>query len=91
MRPSIRIYYSNVSYCSTCFEQHIAHHQELKNCNCSLWFYMSAVAGCCQRPATTDVVSELLIMSDVSLETCCAIRNVEIINSNTRAHLVGYF
>jgi hypothetical protein len=39
MRPNIRIYYSNVSYCSTCFEQHIAHHQELKNCICSLWFY----------------------------------------------------
>jgi len=24
---------------STCFERHTAHHQELKNCNCSLWFY----------------------------------------------------
>jgi hypothetical protein len=23
----------------TCFGRHIAHHQELKNCNCSLWFY----------------------------------------------------
>ena len=36
MRPRIRIYYSNVSYCSTCFERHIAHHQELTNCICSL-------------------------------------------------------
>jgi len=26
--------------CSTCFERHTAHHQELKNCNCSLWFYI---------------------------------------------------
>jgi len=26
--------------CSTCFERHTAYHQELKNCNCSLWFYM---------------------------------------------------
>jgi len=26
--------------CSTCFEWHTAHHQELKNCNCSLWFYI---------------------------------------------------
>jgi hypothetical protein len=26
--------------CPTCFEQHTAHHQELKNCNCSLWFYI---------------------------------------------------
>jgi hypothetical protein len=41
MRPCIRIYYSNVSYCSTYFERYIAHHQELKNCICSLWFYVS--------------------------------------------------
>jgi len=36
MRPSIRIYYFDVSYSSTCFERHIAHHQELKNyvCGC---------------------------------------------------------
>jgi len=26
--------------CSTCFERHTGHHQELKNCNCSLWFYI---------------------------------------------------
>jgi hypothetical protein len=26
--------------CSTCFERHAAHHQELKSCNCSLWFYI---------------------------------------------------
>jgi hypothetical protein len=26
--------------CSTCFGRHTAHHQELKNCNCSLWFYI---------------------------------------------------
>jgi len=26
--------------CSTCFERHTLHHQELKNCNCSLWFYI---------------------------------------------------
>jgi len=26
--------------CSTCCERHTAHHQELKNCNCSLWFYI---------------------------------------------------
>ena len=25
---------------STCFERHTAHNQELKNCNCSLWFYI---------------------------------------------------
>jgi len=26
--------------CSTCFERHSPHHQELKNCNCSLWIYI---------------------------------------------------
>jgi hypothetical protein len=25
---------------STCFGRHIAHHQKLKNCNCSPWFYI---------------------------------------------------
>jgi hypothetical protein len=49
MRPHIRIYYSNVSYCSTCFERHIARHQELKNSICSLWF--TYVCGC--RPLST--------------------------------------
>jgi len=40
MRPCSRIYYSNVFNCSTCFGRHTAHHQELNNCNCSLWFYI---------------------------------------------------
>jgi hypothetical protein len=26
--------------CLTCFGRHTAHHQELKNFNCSLWFYV---------------------------------------------------
>jgi hypothetical protein len=30
--------------CSTCFGRHTAHHQELKNCNCSLWFWLPATA-----------------------------------------------
>jgi hypothetical protein len=50
MRPCIRIYYFNVSYCSTCFERYIAHQQKLKNYICSLWFTYVCV---CQ-PATTD-------------------------------------
>ena len=61
--------------------------------------HTSVVAGRWQRPATTDVckleaantVFELLTMSDVSLETCWAIRNTGIINSNTWSHLVCYF
>jgi len=46
-----------------------------------LVLHASVVAGCCQRPATTDVcktngcntVFELLMMSGVLLETCWAI------------------
>jgi hypothetical protein len=26
--------------CSTCFGRNVTHHHELKNCNCSLWFYI---------------------------------------------------
>ena len=91
MRPCIRIYYSNVSYCSTCFKLHIAHHQELKNCICSFWYYIrlwlpAAVIAEWElfllsydrgrQPQTyvkreaTNTVFELLMMSDVSLETC---------------------
>jgi hypothetical protein len=41
--------------CSTCFGRHKAHQQELKNCNCSLWFYIRLwlpVAAMAQ-PSTT--------------------------------------
>jgi len=48
--------------CSTCFVRHTAHHRELKNCNCSLWFYIRFF--CC-RP---------LMMGGVSPETCWAIK-----------------
>jgi hypothetical protein len=49
--------------CSTCFGRHIVHHKELKNCNCSLWFYIrfwlpvaAAMAQPSQRqPATKNV------------------------------------
>jgi len=98
MWPCIRIYYFNVSYCSTCFERHIAHHLGFKNCNCSLWFYTRLwllVSGwqpqTYVKPEAANTVFELLMMSNVSPETCWAIRNVEIINSNKWSHLVGYF
>ena len=74
--------------CSTCFGRRTAHHQELKNYNCSLWFYTrfclpaAAMAQPSQRPATKNVckteaaitVFELLMMSGLSLETCSAIK-----------------
>ena len=43
------------------------------------------------KPEAANIVCELLMMSDVPLETFWAIRNVGIINSNTWSHLVGYF
>ena len=74
--------------CSSCFERHTSHNQELKNSNCSLWFYIrlwlpaAVMAQPWQLPATTKVwkpeaairVFELLIMSCVSFETCWAIK-----------------
>jgi len=58
MRPCIRIYYSDAPYCSTCFEQHISHHRELKNCICSLWFtYVCR----CQRQRQTYVNQRMQI------------------------------
>jgi hypothetical protein len=72
--------------CSTCFELHTAHHQELKNCNCSLWFYKrlwlpaTVKAEWELRYHSSSVKSEaaitvfaLLMMSGVWLETCWAI------------------
>jgi hypothetical protein len=79
MRPCIRIYYSNVPYCSTCFEGHVALHQKLKNCICSLWFYIclwlpvtvsDRQPRMYVKPEAANTVFELLMMSSVSLETC---------------------
>jgi len=72
--------------CSTCFGRHAAHHQELKKCNCSLWFYirlwlLSADShdSCRQaqtyvKPEAAITVFELLMMGSVSPETCWAIK-----------------
>jgi hypothetical protein len=42
MQPCSRIYFIIPMFlnCSTCFGRHIAHHQELKNCNYSLLYYI---------------------------------------------------
>jgi hypothetical protein len=70
---------------STCFGRHITHHQEFKNCNCSLWFYIRfGFAGLCDgsaiaaagklktyvKPEAEITVFKLLMMGDVSPETC---------------------
>jgi hypothetical protein len=54
-------------HCSTCFERHTAHHQELKTVIAASGF--THVCGCRQLPGF-----ELLMMSGVSLETCWAIK-----------------
>ena len=48
--------------CLTCFGGHTTYHQELKNCNCSLWFYIpfwlpvaAAMAEPSQRSASKNV------------------------------------
>jgi hypothetical protein len=69
--------------CSTCFGQHTAHHQELKNCSCSLWFFgcrlllrwLSHRSGNRQpktyvKPEAAITVFELLMMGGVSPKTC---------------------
>jgi hypothetical protein len=49
--------------CLTCFGRHTAHHQELKNCNCSLWFYIrfwlpaAEMAQPSQRPLNKTVLT----------------------------------
>jgi len=74
--------------CSTHYGRHTAHHQELKNCNCSLWFYIrflfaaamvSAIAAAGNqktyvKPEAAITVFELLMMGGVLPETCWAIK-----------------
>jgi hypothetical protein len=70
---------------AACFEQHAAHHQAFKNCNCSLWFYIRLwllaadkaewelvfpLSLMYVKPGAAITVFELLMMSGVSLETC---------------------
>ena len=76
MQPCTRIYYSKFIKCLTCFERHTAHHQELKNYNCSLWFYIilwlpaAVIAEWELLCRGCNSVFELLMMSGVSLDTC---------------------
>jgi len=57
--------------CSTCFGSYTAHHQEHKNCNCSLWFWQPKTYVKSEAAIT---VFELLMMGGVSPETCWAIK-----------------
>jgi len=84
--------------CSTHFERHSAHHQELKSCNCSLWFYiclwLPAAAGNHKR--TWNQRLQLQLLSSWWWAVCrskCVeqLRNNGIINCTTWSHLIGYF
>jgi hypothetical protein len=105
MWPCIWIYYSNVSYCSICFERHFTHHQEFKNCICSLWFYIRLWLPAAvkvepwQQPVTTDVCKTRGCKYSFWApdDERCVARNMLKNkkrwnnNSNTGSLLVGYF
>jgi hypothetical protein len=58
--------------CSTCFGRHTAHHHELKNCNCSLWFCIRfwLQPKMYVKPEAAITVFELLMMGGMSPEIC---------------------
>jgi hypothetical protein len=85
--------------CSTCFGRQTAHHQELKNCNCSLWFYTclwlpaAEMAEPSQRSATKNIrktrgCNYSFWAPDNGRFVA---RNIRITNSTTRSHFVGSF
>ena len=43
MKQFLKFYYLMFMYGSTCFGRPHAHHQELNNCNSSLWYYRWSV------------------------------------------------
>jgi len=56
--------------CSTCFGRHTAHHQELKNCNCSLWFYIRLWLPAAAMAQRCDRVVEFIIPMFLNCSTC---------------------
>jgi hypothetical protein len=55
--------------CLTCFGRHTAQHQELKNCNCSLWFYIRF-----WLPVAARLQLQFLSSWWWAVETCWAIK-----------------
>jgi hypothetical protein len=79
--------------CSTCFGRHTAHHQELKNCNCSLWFYIRfrLPAAAMAEWELTEFPLQLQFLNSWWWAVCRPkhveqLRNNGIINSTTRLH-----
>ena len=86
--------------CSTRFERHTAHHQELKNCNCIMaeWELRShsamTVGGNHKRMQNQRL--QLQFLSSWWWAVCRSkhfeqLRNTGIVNSTTRSYLAGYF
>jgi hypothetical protein len=90
MQLSYGIYYSTYVNSSTCFERYVAHHQK-PQLYLSLWF----TNACGDRPwcrlssHSAQIQLRLLMMSDITLETCWNIDISGLINSVTELHLVG--
>jgi len=80
--------------CSTCFEQHTAHHQELKTLIGASGF--TYVCGCLQPQTYVKPEVAVTVLSSWWWAMCCPkhveqLRNMGIIYSTTRSHLVRYF
>jgi hypothetical protein len=73
MQQFLRFIILTFIYSSTCFGRPHAHHQELKNCSSSLWFYLRSVVIAVLlvevRPVTATAVVEFLIMGVKTAET----------------------
>jgi hypothetical protein len=79
--------------CSTRFERHTAHHQELRKCNCRCRGNHDSYRQpqTYVKSETVITVFELLMMSGVSLETCWAIKKHWNNKFYYAVNLVGYF
>ena len=95
MQPVLEFIIPMFFNCSTFFGLHSAHYQELKNCNCGLWFYIrfwlptAAMAQPSQRPQLQFLSSWWwAVCNPKNVEQ---LKNIGIINSTTRLHLVGSF
>ena len=54
MQPFLQFIILTFIYSSTCFGRPHAHHQELNNCNSSLWFYLCIVVETVLMVGITD-------------------------------------
>jgi hypothetical protein len=80
--------------CSTCFERHTAHHQELKNCNYNLWFYIRLwlLAAVIAEWAEFIIPVFLIIAQHVPGDTPLIVRSSEtVIATSGFTYVCGYW